>query len=717
MKQVLQSLRTGELSLAEVPAPACLPGHVLVRNAYSFVSPGTERSARETAKGSLLAKARQRPDQVRKVLDKVRSEGLIPTIQKVRARLEEPVPLGYSSAGVVIEVGEGVEGIYPGSRVACAGAGYANHAEVVCVPKNLVAAVPEGVNLEEACCATLCAIALQGLRVGEVVLGENVAVIGLGLLGQITVQLLKASGCNVLGIDLDPAMVAKALEMGADQASLRSGPVEEMALATTGGQGLDAVILTAATSSNDPVELAGKIARKRGRVVAVGLFPIEIPRRIYYPKELQLRLSTSYGPGRYDPEYEERGHDYPYAYVRFTEQRNLVTSLELMAQKRLRIAPLISHRIQASNALDAYALLEGKGPERPLGILLDYGIDETLRQTAPEFVSPQVKSTTVESVQGAIRLGIIGAGQFASGVLLPRIARIADVRMVRLATARGSSAEVTARRYGIPQFSCRMEDVLEDPEVNVVLIATRHHLHASQAIAALRAGKHVFVEKPLALTEEELRQLCEAVEDTGKTLMVGFNRRFAPLSTQLYQWFQPRQWPLHLIARINAGRLPQGSWVTDPREGGGRIIGEVCHFIDLFRYWTGSEITRIQVESIQPDGLFPPSQENISASFTFEDGSLATLSYLAEGAESVPKERYEVHGGGKSAVLDDFRRLDLYQGSRHSTVRSRSQDKGHTAELEHFFTCIREGKRPNLDFESCLATTRMTFRMMEMLRK
>lgn len=717
MKQVLQSLRTGELTLAEVPAPACLPGHVLVRNAFSFVSPGTERSARETAKSSLLAKARQRPDQVRKVLDKVRSEGLISTLQKVRARLEEPTPMGYSTAGVVLEVGEGVEGIYPGSRVACAGAGYANHAEVVCVPKNLVAAVPDGVSLEEACSATLCSIALQGLRVGEVVLGENVGVIGLGLLGQLSVQLLKAAGCRVLGIDLDPAMIRKALEVGADQAMLRSGPVDEMVLSMTGGQGLDAVILTAATSSNDPVDLAGRIARKRGRIVAVGLFPMEIPRRVYYPKELQLRLSTSYGPGRYDPEYEERGHDYPYAYVRFTEQRNLVSSLELMAQKRLRIAPLISHRFPSVKALEAYALLEGKGSERPLGILLDYGLDES-RGLSGLVVqgTARVSSSDTSVSHKEVHLGLIGAGQFASGILLPRIAKIPGVRMVRLATARGASAEATARRYGIPHFSCRMEDVLEDPEVNAVLIATRHHLHAPQAIAALRAGKDVFVEKPLAMNAKELQELREAVVATGRKVMVGFNRRFAPLSAQLRQWFQPRSWPLHLLARINAGRIPQGSWVTDPHEGGGRIIGEVCHFIDLLSYWTGSDLTGIHVQSICPEGTFPPAQESISATLSFADGSLATLTYLAEGAESVPKERYEVHGGGKSAVLDDFRQLDLYQGSRHSVVRSRAQDKGHAAELEHFFTCVREGQLLSLDFESCAATTEATFRMMELLR-
>ncbi len=718
MKQVLQSLRTGELTLAEVPEPACLPRHVLVRNAFSFVSPGTERSARETAKSSLLAKARQRPDQVRKVLEKVRSEGLLSTIQKVRARLEEPVPMGYSSAGVVIEIGEGVEGIYPGTRVACAGAGYANHAEVVCVPKNLVAVVPEGVALEDASSATLCTIAMQGVRVSEVALGENVGVIGLGLLGQLTVQLLKASGCNVLGIDLDPAMVQKATEIGAGQAVLRSGPVEEMVLAMTSGQGLDAVILTAATTSNDPVELAGRIARKRGRIVAVGLFPIEIPRRIYYPKELQLRLSTSYGPGRYDPEYEERGHDYPYAYVRFSEQRNLVSSLELMAQKRLRITPLISHRFPVTEALEAYALLEGKRTERPLGILLDYGFDEsgglsgirskdTVKATAP---AKQVS-------HGEVGLGVIGAGQFATGVLLPRIAKIDGVRLIRLATARGSSAEATARRYHISRFSCRVEDVLEDSEVNAVLIATRHHLHASQTIAALRAGKDVFVEKPLALNIEELQEVRDTVAATGRTLMVGFNRRFAPLSMQLLQWFQPREWPLHLLARINAGRLPQGSWITDPHEGGGRIIGEVCHFIDLFQYWTGAELAGVHADSIHPEGVFPPAQENISATFTFTDGSLATLVYLAEGAESLPKERYEVHGGGKSAVLDDFRQLDLYQGSRRSTVHSRAQDKGHTAELEHFFACMREGLQPSLDFDSCAATTEATFRMVDSLRR
>ncbi|MBE7487490.1 Gfo/Idh/MocA family oxidoreductase [bacterium] len=723
MKQILQNLRTGELALREVPAPACPPGHVLVKTAYSFVSPGTERAFRDLARSSLLSKARQRPDQVRKVIDRVRSEGLLATLEKVRTKLEEPVPLGYSSAGCVIECGAGVEHVSPGSWIACAGAGYANHAEMVCVPRNLVVPVPDGVSVDEASCATLCSIAMQGVRVGEVVLGEIVGVIGLGLLGQITIQLLRAAGCRVFGIDVDERMVQQALAMGADQAVHRSGPVEDIALSMSGGQGLDAVIVTAASRSNDPVELAGRLARKRGRIIAVGDFSMEIPRRTYYPKELQLRLSTSYGPGRYDPSYEEKGQDYPYAYVRFTEQRNMASCLDLMRDGRLKITPLISHRYPFNQALEAYQLLDSKSGERPLGILLDYGCapQDPIRQAPLVTIEPPEEKAEISPIRSrkldSIRLGILGAGQFAAGVLLPRIAKIPGVKMARLVTARGASAEATARRFGIPGFSCQEEDLYSDPGIDAILIATRHHLHASQVIRALRSGKHVFVEKPLAMNLQELEEIAQVVEETGLTLMVGFNRRYAPLSSRLKAWFSPREWPLCLLGRINAGRLPEGSWLTDPEIGGGRILGEVCHFVDLFHEWTGSSVSALSVQGLGSPTDFPHRSENIQVLLGFRDGSQAVLIYSSEGGSSLGKEWYEVHGGNRSAVLDDFRTLDLYQGTRHERIRERHQDKGHTGELEDFFSSLKEGRSPRLDFFSCLASSKVTCEIQSALNK
>lgn len=713
MKQVIQSLRTGELDLVEVPEPACLPGYVLVRNAFSFVSPGTERAAREIARSSLLEKARKRPDQVLKVIDKVRTEGLFSTLQKVKARLEEPAPLGYSCAGRVIEIGEGVEGIRPGDRVACAGAGYANHAHVVSVPKNLVARIPDPVPYDEACSATLCAIALQGVRVARLELGETVGVIGLGLLGQITVQLLKANGCSVIGIDLSPRMVEKAREMGVDQALLRSDPVEEIALSMTDGHGLDAVIITAATDSKDPVELAGNLCRRKGRVVAVGAFPMDIPRRTYYPKELDLRLSTSYGPGRYDPEYEERGHDYPYAYVRFTEQRNLLTALGLMAEGKLRLGPLVTHRFGIEEARSAYDLVEGKTGENSIGILLDYGLaDETAgpQSSRPKPASPQ-------AADGTVSVGIVGAGQFASGVLLPRISKMDGVKLAAVATARGTTAAAVAKRYAIPVSTCRSEDVFEDSSIHAVVIATRHHQHAAQVRAAVESGKHVFVEKPLALDRESLAEVAAAVEKSEQTVMVGFNRRFAPLARQAKQWFSPRTWPLTLLGRINAGRIPRDSWLIDPREGGGRILGEVCHFVDLFQYWTGAEVSSVEARGLAAEGEIPRSEENLVVQLGFSDGSIASLLYVSEGAGALSKEYYEIHGGNRSAVLDDFRRLDLFAGGKKQSVKARSQDKGHAAELEHFFTCIGNGRAPELSFESCVATTEVTFQIQDCLRR
>lgn len=703
MKQVLQSLKTGELAVEEVPAPVVSSGRVLVQNRYSFVSPGTERANREIAKSSLLEKARQRPDQVKKVLQKLQTEGFTATIQKVRSKLEEPVPLGYSCAGVVLAVGEGVEGVYPGDRVACAGAGYANHAEVVCIPKNLAAKIPEDVPFEEACAATLAAIALQGVRVAEVRIGETVGVIGLGLLGLLTLQILKANGCRTIGIDIDSASVDRAREFGADLSVLRTEDPQGAAEAMTGGMGLDAVILTAAADSNDPVELAGSLCRRKGRVVAVGTLPLDIPRRIYYPKELEMRLSTSYGPGRYDPEYEERGHDYPYAYVRFTEQRNLETVLRLMEEKKLRIAPLVTHTFPIEEARAAYDVVEGRTGERSLGLLFRYGVEPLRRKSNPP---PRPKP------KGEIHVGLIGAGQFASGVLMPILSKLPGVKMTRVATARGATASAAARRYDIPNADCDPRMIYEDPNIDAVLIATRHHLHAEQTIEALRSGKHVFVEKPLALTREEVTRINEAASEAGRVVMVGFNRRFAPLARQTKDFFPRTGKPLVVLGRINAGRIDPGSWLLDPAEGGGRIVGEVCHFVDLFTFWTGSTV--MEVEAVCPHS--PSGSQNPSVLFRFADGSTGTLVYTAEGSDNLPKEYYEIHSGGRSAVLDDFRLLTLSEGGRSRKVKSRVQDKGHAAELEHFFTCLREGRNPDLSLEDSIAVTEAAFTILDRIR-
>ena len=440
---------------------------------------------------------------------------------------------------------------------------------------------------------------------------------------------------------------------------------------------------------------------------------MDIPRRIYYPKELDLRLSTSYGPGRYDPEYEERGHDYPYAYVRFTERRNMETALALMAAGKVCLSPVVTHRFPIGRAGEAYSLVESEGSKRPLGILFDYGI-EGERRVSPSLTK---KSPVAVSAQKkTVRVGIIGAGMFAGGVLLPRIASLEGVEMRRVVTARGANAQSVAKRYGIPQASCRAEDAFEDPDIDAVVIATRHHLHAEQVIAAVEAGKDVFVEKPLALGREELDAVRETVERTGRTVMVGFNRRFALLARKAKQWFEPRDWPLALSARINAGRIDRGSWLLDTKEGGGRIIGEVCHFIDLLSYWASAAVVRVQVECLRSSSGNPSGAENMVVSVGFSDGSAASVLYSSEGASGLPKERYEISGGGKSAVLDDFRRLDFYDRNKKSSVRSRAQDKGHTGELEHFFECLRTGRQPDLSFESCARTTEATFEICEALR-
>jgi polar amino acid transport system substrate-binding protein len=534
------------------------------------------------------------------------------------------------------------------------------------------------------------------------------------MIGQVTLQLLKASGCSAIGIDIDPAMRAKAIEMGADWAVLRSEPVEEIVKSMTGGHGLDAAILCAATDSNDPIELAGEIVRRKGRVVVVGTLPMDIPRRVYYPKELEVRFSTSYGPGRYDPDYEERGHDYPYAYVRFTEKRNMETALSLIGEGKIRMGPLISERFHIDQAVEAYARIENPSGEKPLGILFDYKIEQAKPRTA--IRNPPSPGASSEQI-GAPGVGLIGAGRFAAGVLIPKLKTVPGVQLWRVATARGSTANTAAKRFGFKHASCHAEEVYEDPAVGVVFIATRHRYHAEQLIAAVKAGKDVFVEKPLALDRKQLEKVVEGVSGSDRIILLGFNRRFAPMAKTAKDWFEPREWPLLMTARINAGRLDEDSWLLDPEEGGGRIVGEVCHVIDLFQYWTGSRVNRVAVEPARASKGVPKAEENLHISLGFEDGSAATLLYTSEGAGGLPKEAYEIHGGGRSAALHDWKRLDLYNGSRCRTVKSRTQDKGHGHAIGHFFDCVRKRKPPELSFSSCVRTTEVTFEIVERLRK
>ncbi len=713
MKQILQSYRTGELWLAEVPVPALQDGGVVVRTEASLVSAGTERMIMELARKSLFGKARARPDLVKKVLRSVRTEGVSQTMAKVFSKLDTPVALGYSCAGTVVEVGSGVSGIVRGDRVACGGAGYALHAEYNFVPRNLCVKIPDEVGFEDASFTTLGAIALQGVRQAQVQLGERVVVIGLGLLGLLTVQILKAAGCVVLGSDLEPVRCRLAEELGADQAV--EGNPTEAALAFSGGRGADAVIITAATKSNQPIETAAEAARTRGRVVVVGMVGMDVPRDPFYRKELELRLSMSYGPGRYDPVYEEGGVDYPYGYVRWTEQRNMQSFLELVAAGRVTPGRLVTHRFDIDSALDAYALMEGKsGGGSYLGIVIGYPGSASSEPATREVVMRT--STRAASVA----VGFVGAGNFSRSVLIPALKQAGDCELVGVCTATGMSATETARKF---EFACATTDpdeLMKDQRINTVFVATRHDSHARLACAALRAGKHVFVEKPLCIKSEELQAYEEAVlgrggrEGRGPCLMVGFNRRFSSHAIGVREAFKGRATPVVVSYRINAGVVPADSWIQDPDRGGGRIIGEVCHFVDFCEYIVGAPPTRVFASSIATGDARHLSEDSVAVTIDYADGSLTAIQYLAHGASALEKERVEVFADGTTAVVDDFR-TTTFHGSKRPEIRGK-QDKGFEAELRAFFWSVKTGGEWPIPFESLVRTTRVTFAIKESLR-
>lgn len=710
MKQVIQDLRSRQLKVADVPPPVAQRGRVLVRTAASLISAGTERMTVEMGKRSLFGKARERPDLVKQVIQKAQHEGVLNTITAVRARLGSVTALGYSASGTVIGVGEDVAEFRPGDRVACAGASYASHAEVLSVPKNLCARLPENLDFESAAFSTLGAIALQGLRLARPTLGEAFVVIGLGLIGQLTVQFLRANGCQVFGVDPDGQKTKLARELGADYACAPDDDVQRRILAWSRGRGADGVLITAATSSNEPVTMAGEISRLKGRVVAVGLVGLDVPRDIYYHKELALNISMSYGPGRYDPEYEERGHDYPLAYVRWTEGRNLEAFLDLASDGRVNIAPLISHRFSVEDAEQAYQLITGEVTEPYLGILLRYD-PETKIETRIGIAGAETVAPTGPSVS----VGLIGAGSYAKRYLLPNF-KAAGARFQAVASASGVSAREVGEKYGFRYCVSGADEVLDDNEVNLVVIATRHDTHAEIARRALERGRNVFVEKPLALNDEGLGAVIEAATKSKGLLMVGFNRRFSPLVLAAREFFKEAQSPLSINYRVNAGRIPKGHWIQDQREGGGRIVGEVCHFIDLMQYLTGAVTTRVFAEASAGRSEDIVSEDSVFITLRFANGSNGSIAYLAEGDKALEKERIEIFGDGKTFVLEDFRSATLHSGGKTKRIKLRRQDKGQTNEVREVCRIVLEGGPAPITFEDLSATTRATFKIMESLR-
>lgn len=720
MKQVSQHAQTGEITVEEVPAPQLLPGCVLVRIAASVVSAGTERASAEFARKSLLQKAKSRPDLVREVISKVQRDGIFAAVQAVRSRLDQPQNPGYSSAGTVVEVAEDVTDIRPGDRVACAGAGFAVHAEFACVPRLLVARIRardplggEQIPFDEAAFATLGAVALHGIRTAEAKLGDLVAVVGLGLLGQLTAQLLKAAGCRVLGMDIDASRADLARQLGADGVASSAAEFRDLCSEVSRGIGVDSILITAETSSSDPVNLAGAIARDRAVVVAVGTVGIDIERKNYYEKELDFRVSRSYGPGRYDTAYEQKGRDYPIGYVRWTETRNMEAFLGLLADKKICLQPMITHRFPIDRAQSAYDLITGGSDESFLGVVIQYGESGDATRTL-ELVPCSPLSSKAASGKTAPAVGILGAGSFATSILIPAMKASTVTSLVSVCAANGSHARHAADKFGFKTCTTAQAELIHDPRINTVVIATRHHLHADQVLAALATGKHVFCEKPLCLSEEELKSIVQAYlgiqAPPGPLLMVGFNRRFAPMVAQMKAFLSPVSEPLALHYRVNAGYLSPDHWVNDREVGGGRLLGELCHFVDLLMFLAGSPVVEVQTRTVGASSRY--SGDNLLVSLAFANGSEASISYVANGDRSFSKERIEVFGGGSTAVLEDFRRLDLVRNGHKETVRARwRQDKGHRAAWAAFSRAIEQGDAAPISFNDLVCSTLATLRV------
>lgn len=748
MKQIFQNYKTGELKLEEVPLPHLKHGGVLVKNRYSLVSIGTEKSMTELAQKSIIGKAMARPDLVKQVIDKAKKEGIINTLNAVKNKLDIVKPLGYSCAGIVMEAGREVNEFQPNDRVACAGAGYANHADVVFVPKNLCAKIPDNVTFEDAACATIGAVALQGVRIANPLLGEKIAVIGLGLVGQLTVQFLRNAGCTVLGVDLDSARVDAALKLGMNIGVSNLKEVAACVKSISRGYGMDAVIITASTTSNSPIELAGEISRDKGRVVVVGNVGMNVPRNEFYKKELDLRISRSYGPGRYDNIYEEKGIDYPLGYVRWTEKRNIETFLELSDQGKLTIDPLITHCFPIEEAETVYELLNGKislndarvvkykkAPESDtkkaetdidlLGVLIEY-------KKTPDITSKvQIKDLYLSNHQytprlfrshpsqegivnrKSINVGLIGAGNFVKSTLLPILENIKAFKLKGLATATGLNARISAQRHGFEYCTTDYNEILHDKDIDLVVIATRHNLHSRLTIESLENDKDVFVEKPLALCEEELDKVINARQNSNRRILVGFNRRFSPFTINVKEFFKNRNEPLVINYRINAGFISNDNWVHDPDEGGGRIIGEVCHFVDLLQFLVSAPPVKVYAEAMSENNS---KNDNVNINLKFKDGSIGTISYLSCGDKVFSKERIEVFGKGAVAVIDDFKSGFLVRDGKTKKIKAHRQDKGHRDELKEFVSAINEGKDAPVPFNESVMATLVTFKILESIR-
>ena len=728
MKQILQHLKTGELEVAEIPAPHPGTGEVLIQSRATLISPGTERMLVEFSRANLISKARQKPDKVRQVLDKIKADGLLPTLDAVFRKLDQPLPLGYCNAGVVLEVGAGIHDLNPGDRVVSNGP----HAEIVAVPRNLCAKIPEIVTDEEAAFTVMGSIALQGLRLAKPELGEKFMVFGMGLIGLIMVQLLRANGCEVLAVDINSERLKLAEEFGARTIDLSVGgdPIAA-ALEVTGGRGVDGVLITASAKTNEIVHQAAQACRKRGRIILVGVVGLDLLRSDFYEKEISFQVSCSYGPGRYDEKYEEGGRDYPYGFVRWTEQRNFEAILTALEEKRLRVSELITDRFPIADAGAAYDKIASSSGS--LGIILQY--------PGPVERSGVVRLKEAPSAAaGKAVVGVIGAGNYANAILLPVLAKT-PARLAYVADLNGAAAREGARKYGGEQAVTDYRMILDDPEVNTVFITVGHHLHARFVIESLRAGKNTFVEKPLAMNEAELDEIISTYQSlapqpppqakanhsplplprsataaTGADhspfpiphfLTVGFNRRFSPHTNKIKELLKGRSGPLCMNMTINAGVIPPDHWTQDPERGGGRIIGEGCHFVDLLSYLAGSPVKTVSAVMV---GEGPAVRDDkTSIILGFADGSIGTVNYFANGPKSYPKEMLEIFSDGRVLKMENFRVTRGYGFKGLRTFKTRRQDKGHRAEISAFIDWVEQGGEPLIPFEELINVTRASF--------
>jgi len=715
MKQVVQSYKTGIIELSDVPAPLCKSGGVLVRNVNSLISIGTEKSMIDIARKNLLAKAQARPDLVKRFIDKAKKEGLLNVYKEAMNRLDEPVALGYSSSGLVLDVGQGVVEFAKGDRVACSGAGFEQAADIIWVPENLCVKLPENVSFDEGAFVMLGGIAMQGIRLAELTFGENVAVIGLGLLGMLTVQMLSAYGCKVIGIDIDGQKAALAKEFGASAGfvpgldDIKVG-VENL----TKGFGVGAVIITASSKDNAPLQIAEDICRKKGKIILVGVADIQLTRKNFWDKELSFSVSKAAGPGSIEPIYEQRNYDYPLEYVRWTEKRNLEEFIALLSAKKVRLERLITHRFDIIDALKAYEMITD-GKERCVGVLLEYAGKETAVDPAAGKVV--LVNSRLKDSGGAI-LGLIGGGMFTKNILLPALKSVKNIVLKGVATTTGITSSHIARKYGFAYCTTDYQDILKDEKINNIIITTRHNLHSRMVIEGLKAGKNVFVEKPLCVNEQELAQISgifkSAVASGGK-LMVGFNRRYSRIAREAKKLFGPRTKPLVMSYRINAGYIPADHWTQDAAVGGDRIIGEVCHFIDFLQFLTDSYPVSVFANSISGDTGKYLKSDNMCLQIKFTDGSIATIVYAACGSKVFSRERVEVFGEESAMVIDDFKTALLIKAGRQKTIKKLSQDMGYFDELDYFFNS-REFTAREL-FKSYIYTTLATFKAIESLEQ